>query len=147
MLLGAFPPVDLKIAPLGQDAIPQQTSLLEERGCACAGAPGEIECVRARACGRRVSVSARCGDMTRSGEEGGRPMVLVDPWCKAAECDRAIELVADPERRIVLESLRSLWIALSDALSVLDEPYRANQLSTITQIHTELMAVCRTAMH
>jgi hypothetical protein len=74
-------------------------------------------------------------------------MLQVDPWSKAAECDRAIELVADPERRIVLESLRSLWIALSHERSLLEEPDRAGQLSTIAQIHTELMAVCRGAMH
>ena len=75
-------------------------------------------------------------------------MLQVDPWRKAAECDHAIKLVADPERRIVLESLRSLWIALSNERSLLDEPDRARQLTTtITQIHTELMAVCRGAMH
>jgi hypothetical protein len=74
-------------------------------------------------------------------------MLQVDPWSKAAECDRAIALVADPERRIVLESLRSLWIALCNELSLFDEPDRADQLSTIAQIHTELMAGCRRAMH
>jgi len=78
---------------------------------------------------------------------GTGAMLQVDPWTKAAECDRAIELVADPERRIVLESLRSLWIALCNELSLLDEPDRATELSTITQIHTELMAACRRAMH
>jgi hypothetical protein len=46
-------------------------------------------------------------------------MLHVDPWTKAAECDRAIQLVADPERRIVLESLRNLWIALSNEGSTL----------------------------
>jgi hypothetical protein len=74
-------------------------------------------------------------------------MLQIDPRRKAAECARAIERVADPERRIVLESLRSLWLAMSNALSILDEPDRAGQLSTIEQIHTELMAVCRRAMH
>ncbi|HEX4555954.1 MAG TPA: hypothetical protein VH249_18320 [Xanthobacteraceae bacterium] len=78
---------------------------------------------------------------------GAGAMLHVDPWTKAAECDRAIELVADPERRIVLESLRNLWIALSNEGSIFDEPDRAHQLSTITQIHSELMAVCRGAMH
>jgi hypothetical protein len=74
-------------------------------------------------------------------------MSQVDPRTKAAECDRAIERIADPERRIVLESLRSLWIALCNPLALLDDPHRAQQLSTITQIHTELMAGCRMAMH
>jgi hypothetical protein len=74
-------------------------------------------------------------------------MVLLDPWCKAAECDQALERVADPERRIVLESLRSLWIALCNSLSLRDGRHQPSQLSTIAQIHTELMATCRTAMH
>ena len=74
-------------------------------------------------------------------------MSLVDPWGKAAECERAIEVVADPERRIVLNSLRSLWIALGNERSFFDELKRADQLSTIAQIHVELMSVCRNAMH
>jgi hypothetical protein len=72
-------------------------------------------------------------------------MLRVDPWNKAAECERAIEVVADPERRLVLESLRSLWIALGN-----EQPWfaeRGRQLSTITQIHAELMSGCRNAMH
>lgn len=77
----------------------------------------------------------------------GGAILQIDPWMKAAECDRAIERVADPEHRIVLESLRGLWIAICNALSILDEPDRADQLSTIAQIHTELMAACRQAMH
>lgn len=71
----------------------------------------------------------------------------LDPWSKAAECDLAIERVADPERRIVLESLRSLWIELYNSLSLFDQPDQASNFSTIAQIHMELMAVCRTAMH
>jgi len=78
---------------------------------------------------------------------GADAMLQLDPWSKAAECDRAIQLVADPERRVVLESLRSLWIALSNERSLLEEFDRAHQLSTITQIYTELMAVWRGAMH
>jgi hypothetical protein len=74
-------------------------------------------------------------------------MSQVDPWGKAAECERAIEIVADPERRIVLNSLRSLWIALGNKQSFFDGVERTGQLSTIAQIHAELMLVCRNAMH
>ena len=74
-------------------------------------------------------------------------IVVVDPWSKAAECDRAIELVADPERRIVLQSLRTLWIALGDPRSRSGECARGGNLTAIAQIHTELMAVCRTGMN
>jgi hypothetical protein len=81
----------------------------------------------------------------------------VDPWSKAAECDHAIERVADPERRIVLESLRSFWIALGNELP-LSPAHDADdqlstvwqlrmQLSTVDQIHTQLMAGYRRAMH
>ncbi len=77
----------------------------------------------------------------------GGVILHLDPRRKAAECDRAIERIADPERRIVLESLRSWWIAVYDAASDLDESDRADQLSTISQIHTELMALARNAMH
>jgi hypothetical protein len=72
-------------------------------------------------------------------------MLHVDPWDKAAECERAIEVVADPERRVVLESLRSLWVALGNEQPLFAE--QARQLSTITQIHAELMPGCRNAMH
>ena len=74
-------------------------------------------------------------------------MLVLDPRTKAAECERAIERVADPERRIVLERLLCLWIEACDSLPFLDEPDRANDLSTIDQIHMELMASCRMAMH
>lgn len=74
-------------------------------------------------------------------------MASLDPWTRAAECEVAIERVADPERRIVLESLRRLWIEVCNSFSLCDETDQADQFSTITQIHVELMAVCRTAMH
>ena len=74
-------------------------------------------------------------------------MASLDPWSKAAECDLAIERIADPERRIVLESLRRLWIDVCNSLSCFGDPDHAPQLSTISQIHMELMAGCRTAMH
>ncbi len=84
---------------------------------------------------------------TPFGRRWGGAMLLADAQVKAAECDRVIELVADPERRVVLESLRSVWLALCHALSPTDDPHRAHQLSIIAQIHTELMAGYKTAMH
>ena len=74
-------------------------------------------------------------------------MLRADPWDKAAECERAIEVVADPERRVVLEKLRSLWIALGNEQSFVGAAERAGQLSTINQIHVELMSGRKSAMH
>jgi hypothetical protein len=99
--------------------------------------------------GRAMPISGNVVQ-TRSGM-----LLHVDPWSKAAECDRAIERVADPERRTVLESLRSFWIELGNELPTAGGRHGADsttsrihpQLSTITQIHTQLMAGCRSAMH
>ena len=74
-------------------------------------------------------------------------MVQVDAWGNASECERAMRIVADPERRIVLSSLRSVWVALGNKRSSLVAPEQAAQLSNIAQIHTELMSVCKNAMH
>ncbi len=74
-------------------------------------------------------------------------MLFLDPWTKAAECDRAIERVADPERRVVLESLRSVWVEVGDSLSHCGEPDASVDLSLIEKIHTEFLAGCRSAMH
>ena len=81
----------------------------------------------------------------------------VDPWSRVAECERAIERVADPERRTVLESLRSFWVAVGDVLLPVRERDDSDhvslmsrmqtQLSIMTLIHTQLMAGCRSAMH
>jgi len=62
----------------------------------------------------------------------------LDPWSKAAECEQAIERVADPQRRIVFESLRSLWIEVSQNVGSFRD-HRADHLSIIVQIHAELM--------
>ena len=74
-------------------------------------------------------------------------MVQVDAWGKAAECERVMEVVADPERRVVLSSLRSVWVALGNMRSLLEAPEQAGQLSNLAQIHSELMSVYRNAMH
>ena len=71
----------------------------------------------------------------------------VDPWHKAAECARAIEIVADPERRLVLSSLRGVWLALGNQPSFRNRAGSGVQMSTLAQIHHELMSQCRNAMH
>jgi hypothetical protein len=74
-------------------------------------------------------------------------MLQIDPWVKAAECERAIRVVADPERRSVLISLRSLWVALGNEESSFDRSGQAGQVPMIAQIHAELMSLYRNAMH
>jgi hypothetical protein len=74
-------------------------------------------------------------------------MMQVDPWGKAAECERAMAIVADPERRVILSKLHSVWVALGNKQSFLTASDRAVPVATIAQIHTELMSGCKNAMH
>jgi hypothetical protein len=76
---------------------------------------------------------------------GGVQMLQIDPWVKAAECERAIRVVADPERRSVLISLRSLWVALGNEVTIFDR--QAGQVPKIAQIHAELMSLYKNAMN
>lgn len=71
----------------------------------------------------------------------------IDPWIKAAECERAISVVADPECRSVLISLRSLWIALGNDTCALDSSRQTGQVPKIAQIHAEMMSAYKNAMH
>jgi hypothetical protein len=58
-------------------------------------------------------------------------MRTIDPWEEAAECERSLEAEANPERRVVLEKLRDLWIALGNDTSwILDEEF-AKELEAI----------------
>jgi len=74
-------------------------------------------------------------------------MLQIDPWVKAAECERAIRVVADPERRSVLISLRSLWVALGNEESIFDTSRQAGRVPKIAQIHAELMSLYKNSMN
>ena len=74
-------------------------------------------------------------------------MLQIDPWVKAAECERAIRVVADPERRSVLISLRSLWITLGNEETIFDSNRQPAQVPKIAQIHAELLSSYKNAMN
>jgi hypothetical protein len=78
---------------------------------------------------------------------GWCPMLQIDPWVKAAECERVILVVADPERRSVFISLRSFWIALGNKETNFDESRQTGQVPMIAQIHAELMSLYKDAMN
>ena len=40
-------------------------------------------------------------------------MAQVDPWEKAADCERAIRITLDPLHRETLTNIREFWIALA----------------------------------
>ena len=74
-------------------------------------------------------------------------MLQIDPWVKAAECERAIRVVADPESRSVLISLKSLWIALGNEPSILERSGHAGRVPEIAKIHAELMSLYKHSMN
>jgi hypothetical protein len=74
-------------------------------------------------------------------------MLQIDPWVKAAECERAIRVIADPERRSVLISLRSLWVTLGNEESIFDASRQGGQVPKIAQIHAELLSSYKSAMN
>jgi hypothetical protein len=70
-------------------------------------------------------------------------MFQVDPWEKAAECERALKTAADSTRRGILNDVRELWIGLANAKSSLTPPEYDEQLEAINRIHAELIRPTR----
>ena len=40
--------------------------------------------------------------------------MIIDPWEKAAECERSLRATPNLQQRAILEMLRNLWIALGN---------------------------------
>ncbi len=78
---------------------------------------------------------------------GTNAMLQIDPWVKAAECDGAIGVAADPERRSALISLKSLWVALGDEQSIFERSRQAGRVPKIAQILAELMSLYKHSMN
>ena len=54
-------------------------------------------------------------------------MPQVDPWEKAADCERAIRITVDPIRRETLSNIREFWIALAQESRFLSEEVLADR--------------------
>jgi hypothetical protein len=67
-------------------------------------------------------------------------MTNVDPWEKAADCERSLEVATDPQKRSILTKLRDLWITLGNDCSLVSEAELAKNAESINRMHIELMA-------
>jgi len=65
-------------------------------------------------------------------------MAQVDPWEKAADCERAIRITLDPLRRETLTNIREFWIALAQKSRFLSDGALATQIETIGRLHAKL---------
>jgi hypothetical protein len=67
-------------------------------------------------------------------------MFQVDPWEKAADCERALRLAIDPVHRERLVNIREFWISLADEKPFLSEDEFAKQVEAIGRLHADLTA-------
>jgi hypothetical protein len=68
----------------------------------------------------------------------GGLMAQVDPWEKAADCERAIRITLDPLHRETLINIREFWIALAHKSRFLSDDDLANQIEMIGRLHAKL---------
>jgi len=65
-------------------------------------------------------------------------MSLVDPWEKAADCERALRITVDPVHREALSNIREFWIALAQESRFLSDEAVATQIETIGRLQARL---------
>jgi hypothetical protein len=67
-------------------------------------------------------------------------MFPLDPWEKAADCDRTLRLTIDPVRRELLSNIREFWISLAKERPFLTDDELAKEADAISRIHARLTA-------
>jgi hypothetical protein len=65
-------------------------------------------------------------------------MSQLDPWEKAAYCERALRITVDPIRREILSNIREFWIALANECPFLSEEDLATEIEVISDFHATL---------
>jgi hypothetical protein len=74
-------------------------------------------------------------------------MSEVDPWEKAAECQRAVQAAIDPQQQTILTHLRNLWIALGNERDSMSADDLANEVEAIGRLHVELINSQQRILH
>ena len=83
----------------------------------------------------RVPLLLRC-----IGTAKGYQMTAVDPWEKAADCERSLQAAVDPQRRAILSKIRDMWVALGNEKSLMLDADVAQSAEAINRMHVELTA-------
>src|SRR3954454_7809675 len=74
-------------------------------------------------------------------------MSRIDPWEKAADCERAIQTAADPQQKTILKNLRYLWIALANESECMSADEFARESETIGRLHIALARARAPSLH
>ena len=72
-------------------------------------------------------------------------MFQLDPWERAADCERELRLTIDPTRREKLINIRDFWISLAHRRVFLTESEFADEAQAITRLHANLITL--TSIH
>ena len=64
-------------------------------------------------------------------------MIQVDPWEKAADCERALKSTVDPAHRHKLKDIREFWISLAYARPFITEQRFAKEAEVIGRLHAK----------
>ena len=64
----------------------------------------------------------------------------IDPWEKAADCERSAKATIDPHRKARLQKLRDLWVRLGNDRSFMSDADVASKAEDINRMHLDLMA-------
>jgi hypothetical protein len=72
-------------------------------------------------------------------------MFQVDPWEKAADCERALRLTIDPVHRENLTNIREFWISLANARPSLSQHEFVKEAEAIGRLQAIMTAT--TSIH
>jgi hypothetical protein len=78
----------------------------------------------------------------RFNPDAGAPTLLsqADIFERARACERASQAASDPQRKVMLELLRDMWIALANEVPFLSETMLSEQLEIVERIHATALA-------
>src|SRR3954465_7225272 len=103
-----------------------------------------------RACHSFFSAGRPCGTKVPGAAYSGATeatMSRIDPWEKAADCERAIQAAADPQQKTILKNLRYLWIALANESDCMSADEFAHESETIGRLHVALARARAPSLH
>jgi hypothetical protein len=69
-----------------------------------------------------------------------------DLFARAAECDRALHMATDADRRSGLERLRKAWLTLAYDQQLARDPEMQEAIAALRRLHAEIAAV-RATLH
>jgi hypothetical protein len=74
-------------------------------------------------------------------------MTQVDPWEKAADCERVLRITIDPVQREIVSNIREFWISLAKERAFLKDDELAQRAETISRLHAKMIATPTTSIH